>query len=276
VLKDISMNADKYDDEFIGKFGAKRVMEPKITPYSDETMSAIQTNVQKIASEALDYSAYFESQRWFGLAIDALYIGIARIGYYGEPTGLISTQLVDAINALYNTNNDINTRIKNGRDNLGLMKIITMDQCKDTFYMTYQVIPRRGNASRNFLKDWIATAYTSAKSMFDKEDWMSMTHYSLYLIYWLLADYNIDENCQKAIEYTLSKSADKPWKDAAPYFMKVLTFLSENKAEKMEMEEDKMKEEPVAKETDHFEKAMGDAMKSYHSMMGDIMKKFAN
>ena len=38
VLEEICRIGDKYDDEFVTKFKAERIYEPKITPYDNETV----------------------------------------------------------------------------------------------------------------------------------------------------------------------------------------------------------------------------------------------
>lgn len=243
MLRDMATNADKYDDEFVSKFGAVRLMEPQVSHYPDQQLEEIHTNAVAIADELLKYASYYEGKRDLVSAGDALFIGINRIKYYVDPTGILSNKLNDAISGFYNRNNDINAKIKIMRTALDAVKNLTPEERKDAYCITYQLIPLKSNAIRGYLKDWIVRQYEYVESMLNKENYSVATLYSLYNLYLILADFNIDENSSKAIEYSLKKAADKPWAEAAPILMKVMKFFYLNEEETLEMEQEPATEE---------------------------------
>ncbi|MFT3704747.1 MAG: hypothetical protein QM802_20445 [Agriterribacter sp.] len=274
ILRDIGVNADKYDDEFVSKFGAVRIMEPQVTPYSDQQLQNIQDTSKAIATEALEYAAYFEGKRDLVLASDALFIGINRLRYYSNPTGMLSNKMSEAISTFYSRNVDMNSKIKAMRTVLESFKNITAEESKDTFYIAYQLIPSKGNASRSYLKDWIGTQYNDAESMFNKENYATATSYSLYTLYIILSDFNIDENSQKAIEYTLKSAAGKPFEEAAAILMKAMRFFHLNEEDALEMEEEKQEAANEAIASGDYMKNISSMMDQYKSMIGNFMSSF--
>lgn len=274
LLRDIATNADKYDDEFVSKFGAVRIMEPQISHYSDQQLQEIQNNAIAIADEALKYAAYFEGKRDLVSTGDVLFIGINRLKYYADPTGILNNKLTDAVSGFYNRSNDINTKIKLMRSALEAVKNITTEESKDAFCMTYQLIPLKSNASRGYLKDWIAKQYEYAESLVNKENFSIATIYNLYTLYVILADFNIDENSSKAIEYSLKKAADKPWAEAAPILLKAMEFFYLNEDEEFEMEDEPATQETQSFNTDDYMKGINGIVDQYKSMIGNFMKGF--
>lgn len=274
VLRDIATNADKYDDEFVTKFAAVRIMEPQVTNYQPQEFATIVANSKSIATEALDYAAYFEGKRDLVLASDALFIGINRLKYYGNPTGMLSNKFSEAISSFYNRGNDMNTKIKIMRTALESVKNISDEDAKAAFHIAYQLIPVKGNASRSYLKDWIDAQYNDAESMFNKENYATATSYSLYTLYIILADFNIDANSQQAIEYCLKSAAGRPWNEAAAILMKAMRFFHLNEEETLEMEQEEVLETADASSADNYMKNINSMMSQYKSMIGNFMQSF--
>lgn len=275
TLRDMATNADKYDDEFVSKFGATRIMEPQISHYTDQQLQEIQTNVIAIADEALKYAAYYEGKRDLLTAGDSLFIGINRIKYYADPTGVLNNKLNDAINSFYNRSNDINAKIKIMRGALDAVTHLTLAESKDAFCITYQLIPLKSNANRGYLKDWIAKQYEYAESLVNKENYSTAAIFNLYTLYVILADFNIDENSSKAIEYSLKEAANKPWTEAAPILLKAMKFFYLNEQEVFDMEDagNVAAEAPVFNMEEYMSGING-IVDQYKSMIGDFMKGF--
>lgn len=269
VLRDIAVNADKYDDEFVNKFGALRLMEPQITHYPASELAAIVENTQKIATEALDYASFFEGKRDQVLVSDALFIGINRIKYYASPGGVLSNKLNDAVDAFYGRNHDMPAKIKIMRTALESVKNLTAEEAGDTYNLSYQLIPVKGNASRSYLKDWIVRQYDDAASMFNKEHYSTATSYSLYTLYIILAEFNIEDSSRQAIEGTLKEAAGKPWKEASTILMKAMTFFYLNEEDRLVFEDNE--EATVSEE---YNNTVNNVIGQYKSLLGNFMKGF--
>lgn len=270
LLRDIAINADRYDDEFVEKFGAQRVMEPQVSQYPENDAATIRKTAINIVEEALNYAAFFESKRDLVLASDALLIGINRLKYYASPTGMTGSKLNDAVGTFFNRSVDMPGKIKAMRTALEGVKTISDEEFRSAFNITYQLIPLKSNASRNYLQDWIERQYDDASSMLNKGNYATAVSYSLYTLYIILADFNIDENSSKAIEYSLRKAAGKPFQEAAPILVRVLKFFYENEDEEFDMDGDHS--ETASRED--YSQTISNMMDQYKSMLGNFMKAF--
>lgn len=270
ILRDIAINADKYDDEFVSKFGAVRLMEPQLTHYPEQELAGIFEATKSIANEGLEYAVFFEGKRDQTLCADALFIAINRIKYYCNPTGVLNNKLTEAVDGFYGRTLDMPGKIKLMRSVLEAVKAITIDEVKDSININYQFISPKGNASRSYLKDWIVKQYEDASSMYNKEHYSTATSYSLYTLYIILADFNIDENSRRAIEYTLKKAAGKPWQEAAALLMKCMDFFFHNNAEKLAMDA----EEIAAEEKEGYMGTINNMVGQYKSALSNFMKGF--
>lgn len=273
ILRDIATSADKYDDEFVSKFGAARLLEPQTTQYADAELLTIVENVKGIAGEALEYAVFFETKRDITLTADAVFIGLNRVKYYANPTGIVSNKINEAIEAFYGRNHDLAGKIKLMRSVLESLKVISTEEARDTFNINFQLIPAKSNASRSYLKDWIAKQHEDAASMYNKEYYSTATSYSLYTLYIILADFNIDDNSRKAIEYTLQQAAGKTWQDASGILMKCLDFFYENEEETLEMETEAA-ETLSAAATENYMDSINAMMDQYKTMLSGFMKGF--
>jgi hypothetical protein len=202
------------------------------------------------------------------LTCDAVFTGINRIKYYGDPSGIIGNKLNDAVNEFYKRNNDLPTKIKIMRTALESVRNITDEECKSTFFITYRLIPLKGNANRNYLKDWIEGQYNDIFSMLSKENYVGAVSYSLYTLYIILADFNIDDSSRRAIEYTLRKAEGKPFAEAAPILVKVLEFFYLNNKEEFDTDSSYLNQS-----SDSGESITG-IINQYKSMLGNFMKAF--
>lgn len=273
VLRDIAQNADKYDDEFVEKFGAERIMEPMVTNYDNAKMADIVVNCKKIAKEALEHLNYFEGKRRMGNACDALYVGLKRIDYYCEPSGMFYKKIDDALAAMFNRNNDWIGKLKPGKQLLAAIDTMTEEDFKQDVFIGFSVMPLKRNASRNYLEEWIENHLNETISLHNSGDYISSTYYALYTLYSILANFNLEENSKKAIEYSLNKAAKQPWEDASDTLLEVMDFFFQNNQDEFNMEG----EEEVATEAfdmNALSGQMGDFMKNYQNMLGGLFQSF--
>ncbi|MDR2411172.1 MAG: hypothetical protein LBD88_00775 [Candidatus Peribacteria bacterium] len=85
VLDDICYSGDKYDDEFVSKFKATRINEPKIIPYDEKTINSIYENIQKLYEECMEATEEFEKERKYGFAWNIIDTTLREIMYFAQP-----------------------------------------------------------------------------------------------------------------------------------------------------------------------------------------------
>lgn len=270
VLRDIAQNADKYDDEFIEKFGAQRVMEPLVTHYSDTELSDALQHCKLIANETLSYVSFYEGKRDFEAAYDSLYIGLNRLEYYCKPSGMLQSQVFDSLDALYNKNFDMVAKLKPGKQFLQKMESLTIDKFKESCFISYSLISIKRSANREFLQEWVNKYhYERIDSMLNKGDYLGSALSSGYALYTMLAGYKLDHNSTEAIEYALKHAEGKSWQEAAERLMEVIDFFADN-------EEDRYEATANVDMTDNsaYAEQMKAAMSGYQSALNSFMKMF--
>lgn len=272
VLRDIAQNADKYDDEFVEKFGAERIMEPMVTHYDDKKLQEILQTFQSIAKEALEQINYFEGKRRMGNACDALYVGLKRLDYYCEPSGMVYKKMDDALAVMFDRNNDFVAKLKLGKQFLADVQKLDLTSFKDAVFMSYTLIPLKRNASRNYLEGWIENYLEYTQELYNNEDYISSAYHALYTLYTMLANFKLEINSQKAVEYSLKKAANQEWREAADILIEVMDFFYQNQDEEFEMEETEASGQ--AFDMNAYIAQMGSVMQNYQSMIGNLMKSF--
>lgn len=272
VLRDIAQNADKYDDEFVDKFGAERIMEPMVTHYDDKKLLEILQTFQSIAQETLEHINYFEGKRRMGNACDALYVGLKRLDYYCEPSGMVYKKMDDALAVMFDRNNDFVAKLKLGKQFLADAQKLDLTSFKDAVFMSYTLIPLKRNASRNYLEGWIENYLEYTQELYNNEDYISSAYHALYTLYTMLANFKLETSSLKAIEYSLKKAANQEWRETADILIEVMDFFYQNQDEEFEMEETEASGQ--AFDMNAYMAQMGSVMQNYQSMIGNLMKSF--
>lgn len=269
LLRDIAQNADKYDDEFIEKFGAESVSESLAKPMEIETLELCLVNIKKIAREALEKSLYYEEKRRMHNACDAIYVGLKQIDYYCEPSGTFNNKLQDCVSAMFDRDSDMITRIKMGKAFLASIEDFNTDNIKNAVFYNYCLINVKRNMNRKGLKNWIEDLYDQTVEKYEKDDYTAAAYLGLYTFYTLLGDFNLDKHIQECLEYVLEKTAGKEFtEEVCEEFLDLMEFFTEN----VDDEYPKL-ESNTTNDTD-YELVAKNAMSQYQSIMGNFMKMF--
>jgi len=277
LLRDICINADKYDDEFVTRFHARRVLEPMVTNYSDEILAQIIQTCQSIATETLTYIKHFEAKRKLSQACDALFIGMKRIEYYCAPTAMLGNKLEEAFAAMFNRDNDMLGKLKPGKALLESFATMTTDELRESCYVTFNLIPVRKNANRKTLEEWIEDDYEGTTESFNQDDFLGAAFRTQFALYRVLADFNIEDSIRNPIEKGLKAAAGKPWEEAAATLMLVLDWLYQNNGEDLDIDSDEEENDAVANAMAGFDmnaymEQMSGFMGNFQNMLGGLLK----
>ena len=100
VLEEICRTGDKYDDEFETKFGAKRIYEPKVMPYSAKDVDNIYEALQLSCKECMEAVKYFEPARKYGFIWNIIGTTLMKFMYFAHPQGQLLNDMQKAIREL--------------------------------------------------------------------------------------------------------------------------------------------------------------------------------
>jgi len=120
VLREICFYADSYDDEFIEKFDATHLQEPKITPFPSKLIQEAYANYQKILEEGIERFDHYMEKRHLNNAWYTLNITLKRLEFYAEPQGYLRTLIEKSIDGIFDRNTPFQNRLLNGKASMVL------------------------------------------------------------------------------------------------------------------------------------------------------------
>lgn len=215
VFREICINADNFDDEFIQKFSAIRIHEPKITEFDEQRKEEIWNNYQAMLAETKQYVEYFENKRIEGFVWDALLQLFLNIDYIIAPQGAMRTDLEEVVSFMQNNNYGFHEKVEKGKNYFKKLQDISHDQLCSNLYISDVFIPIKYSASHQRVKETFTHQYETAKKEMANSDFMgaalSIRYVFLYEFYYAYAPDDVVETMTNALE----QSSGKPWNEAA-------------------------------------------------------------
>lgn len=233
VLKEICIFTDSYDDEFINKYNAKWILEPKITSYDSKVLEAVWTNTRLFLEEAISAISYFESKRQSGSVWDVIAITLMKIEYYAGPQGYIRTELERELTEL--TEEIVLTKkIDSGKK--FLEKLINYDKSEflDNIYLSEVFIPYKWRATNETVKSSLKPIYDQAKAEMQINDYIAVTLNITYNFYNIFYNNNVSDEFEELISGALIKSGNKSWEESSKILFKALEELVGEESEQEE------------------------------------------
>jgi len=227
VLREICINADNYDDEFIQKFGATQLCEPNVSHYPNEKKEEIWNNFQFLLTETKEYCDYFESKRQEGYLWDVLLQLLLNIDYYISPQGALRTEIEDVVSYMQNQNYSFHEKVEKGRSQFKKLQQISHDDFCSNLYISDLFIPIKYAASIENVRETFTNQYETAKKEMSNSEFMGATlsirYIFLYEFYYSFAPDDVVETMTTALE----QSSGKSWNEAAkmlwPAMEKIMT-----------------------------------------------------
>ena len=215
VFREICINADNYDDEFIEKFDAIRIHEPKVEYFSEEKQNEIWETYQAMLAEAAQYGEHFENKRIQGFVWDILLQLFFNIDYLIAPQGALRTKLENIVSYMQNNNYGFQQKIDKGKSLYGELRKVTKEELCSNLYITDLFIPIKNTASLENVKETFKNQFETAKKEMANNDYvgaaLSIRYIFLYEFYYSYAPDDVVETITTALE----KSSGQPWNEAA-------------------------------------------------------------
>ncbi len=214
ILREICINADRYDDEFITKFKAQWIQEPRIQRYSQAELDSIWNNVQLFIDEAFEYLGYVETKGGSAFTYDVLKSTFSKIDYYIAPQGFLRSEFESSIVDL-DSQAPFNERIYRGKEFLKKLKDYDKVKFLEDIYMADVFIPYKFKSNIDDVRKNFEYAYNTAKDEISKRSFMG-AFFTMYCEFLRLFYYNnVEDDLADLVVGSLEQSARKPWEEAA-------------------------------------------------------------
>jgi hypothetical protein len=214
ILREICINADRYDDEFINKFKAKWIQEPRIHRYSQEELDDIWTKLQYFIEEAYEYMSFVEAKGGSAYTYDILKSTFGKIDYYIAPQGYLRSEFESSIVDL-DSQTPFNERMYRGKEFLKKLKEYDKEKFLDDIYGADVFIPYKFKSNMDDVRKNFDYAYKTAKDEISKRSFMG-AFFTMYCELLRLFYYNnVDDDLADLVVNALEQSAQKSWEEAA-------------------------------------------------------------
>jgi len=228
VLREICYYADSYDDEFIEKFDAKHLQEPKITLFSNDLKEEAYANYQKILAEGMQRFNHYMEKRDQNNAWYTLNITFKRIEFYAEPQGYLRTVLEKAIDGIFDRSIPFQNRLLNGKTSLEKLKAYTSDKFSEDLYQVETFIPYKYSGKKENIRENWEASYSDAQDMITNGRFEDATNLILSSFYGLFYYNLVDEAISKPITNVMAQANGLDWNQAGPMLLKGMQAIMED------------------------------------------------
>jgi hypothetical protein len=219
VLREICQNADQYDDEFIKKFGAQRLREPKVTRYEKAKADEMWSLLQKFASEAFEYIKYFTDKRWDGFVWDSIVHALYKIEFVLGPQGFFRNELERTVNLMWNKDIPLIEVNAKGKKYLETVLAYKREDFDNDIYMIDNFVPYKSYLSAEQIKSNLQETINTAQGELNSNNYIGAT-YTLFLAFLKnFYNHNIPAEQSNILRNGLVESSGRAWADSATILM---------------------------------------------------------
>lgn len=216
TLEDICYTGDKYDDEFAEKFGAVRIYEPKIEPYSQDSVDTIYDIIQSSCKECLSALSYFEDNRKYGFAWNVVTCTILKILYHSHPQGQLLNNLNKAIYDLDRERMPLPDIVEDGKKEVEKLQAMTKEELAANLYYVETFIPDKRRSNLKNIQENFESTYKKVETSYAQKDYMACCMMITHQFYRLYFYNNVQDDVNAIVVEALQKSSAKPFEIAAP------------------------------------------------------------
>lgn len=226
IFREICNNADYYDDMFIEKFGATRIVQVKAAVPAQTDLDSAWDKFQKYLKEADDYIAYFEGRRLYGFCWDMINLTLMRIDYFAGTQGYVKTEIEKTIYEM-GAQMQINELVAKGK--VALDKLKTYDKAKfqACIYRPNVFISPKTSTDLVSVQNNLRTFYDRSKNEIANSDIIGGTLSLMYGIMNLYFRNDIPPELSEILNAGMLRASGQDWKVAADELWKAVNTVME-------------------------------------------------
>lgn len=198
VLKEICIHADLYDDNFIRKYKASRIVAPQITYHSEDVQSKCISEFRKILEDTEATLQMLLQDRAHEYIWDNLVIMLLKIDFIISPGGHIKSDIEKGIVEMH-SNIELSEKINIGKRLLHQFKTLSDEQIKENLYSIKTFVPLKELISHESFKNQLQQIVLQVQREFQKKEYLAAYFTTLYQILFITYQYDLDEECMPFI-----------------------------------------------------------------------------
>ena len=237
VLREVSINADDYDNMFIDKYKASFYKEPNYDKLTTAESDAVWAQISTVFDDYNNYTAFFKEKRWDGFLWDIIVISMLKISNMPYVQGKLRSDLIEYIGNLFNGDVDFNFRVDKGTNFMKKLVTRSREEIMSNVYHAEQLTSLRWRSSEQIITDKLAGNLERVKKYEKEESYFNLSYYLQFTFLKLIYDYTLEENYRNVIDSILEEVSGLDPDDAAPKLTKVFYALQEGTINKKEIKE---------------------------------------
>lgn len=239
TLYDICTTGDRYDDEFATKFGAIRIYEPEVKPYSPELIERIYNGIQLCCRECLEGLKDYETERRTGYMWNLLSATLYKIFYFANPQGQLLNELDAAIRQLDRNDIPQSEVLVRGREFIQKLQATPCEKLAEDLYFVETFVSDRRRSNLKNIQDNFEESFDNADGAYDAGNAMACCVIVVQKFYEMYYYNNVQDDVNAVVVKALKESGDKPWDEAAPILHDAMDNIMDGNLEiEEEVEED--------------------------------------
>ena len=228
VLREICYYADSLDDEFIEKFDAVHIQEPKITPLAPDLKLEAYVNYQNILDEGIKRFDHYMSKRHSNNAWYTLNITFKRLEFYSEPQGYLRTLIEKAIDSIFNRNISFSERLLKGKENMESLKNYDQEKFSNDLYQVETFVPHKYTGKKENIRENWEAPYEDAQEMISNNNYEDAANIIQSCFYNLFYYNLVDELIMNPITSAMAQANGLSYSQAAPILLKGMEAIMED------------------------------------------------
>lgn len=273
VLEEICNTGDRYDDEFETKFGAKRIYEPKVLPYSDEEINMVYDVVQLSCRECLDAISYFEPARKYNHIWNIVDSTILKLFYCAHPQGQLMNDLDKAIVEMDRNDIPLPEIVAHGKEVILKLQGMPKEQLAENLYHVETFIPDKRRSNLKSIQDNFEDTFNRVTAAFEAGDAMACCLMIIYKFYEMYYYNSVQDDVNAVVVKAMKKASAQPWEEAAPILHAAMEAIMEGELDDEDDDEDESGEIDMSAYMQNVQQIQQQAMQAMQGVnMEEYMK----
>ena len=216
IFDEICVVGDKYDDEFVTKFGAERIYEPKVTPYEAKTVDEVYNVIQQSCDECLENVKTFETDRKYGNAWNIIASTLYKISYYAHPQGQLLNDLEKAIGDHNREDIQLPEIVARSKAFIQKLKAMPKDKLAEDLYYVETFIPPKRRSNLENIKQNFQGSYDNVSKAIKADDYLYVCLVIPYKFYEMYYYNNVQDDVNAVVVDAMQRASSQPLHAAAP------------------------------------------------------------
>lgn len=235
VLRDICRTGDRYDDEFVTKFHAARIYEPRITAYDEPTLAQVYDVIQLSCRECLESVAGFESERNFGYAWNIIATTLLKICYCARPQGQLLNDLDKAIREHDREDIPLTEVVARSKQAVQKLQAMSREELAGHLYFVETFVPDKLRSSLKNIQENFCEPFKRASAALERKDYLVCCLTVIYKFYEMYYYNNLQDDVNAVTVRALTQTSAMPVEQAAPILVEAMEAIMDGD---LELEED--------------------------------------